>query len=551
MSVRRPPRSERLLDLAPVGIHHADLTGTCIWVNERWSELTGVAPEEACGRPWVDALHETDRDAVLAQWLETAARGLEFVCDVRLAGPAGPREATLSSAPVVDDHGVVTGHVAALTEIPNRRHDTLRRLIVENLTDVVLFFDMRRELLYATPSFEALTGLRAEDAACHVHEGLCVHPDDAERMRSLWAGLWAGEGYAGAEFRVVTAEGIERWCTSAGAPVRDGEGRQAGVQIRHADVTGRRHIEERVRQSEERARSIVATTSDAFVATDADGLVMEWNRAAELLFGWEPEEAVGLPFARLVLAAEDGEAVSAAMAGYRETGDGTGFEAGREVRARRSDGSGFIAEMTLWPIGSGDESSFNAFVTDITDRKRREKAVEHLAFHDRLTGLPNRAHLETQVGAALASVDAGRTGEAALLFLDIDRFKHVNDTMGHDAGDELLRQVAERLRKGARSHDVVARLAGDEFVVLLTDLPAPGAVRAAGQVAARIRAALAAPYTLPGGAFETKASVGVAVYPEDAADAASLFKTADERMYEQKRGGDGALRQPGEHADAA
>ena len=520
-------------------------------MNERWSELTGVAPEEACGRPWVDALHETDRDAVLAQWLETVARGLEFVCDVRLVGPTGPREATLSSAPVVDDHGVVTGHVAALTEIPNRRHDTLRRLIVENLTDVVLFFDMRRELLYATPSFEGLTGLRAEDAACHVHEGLCVHPDDAERMRSLWAGLWAGEGYAGAEFRVVTAEGTERWCTSAGAPVRDGEGRQAGVQIRHADVTGRRHIEERVRQSEERARSIVATTSDAFVATDADGLVMEWNRAAELLFGWEPEEAVGLAFARLVLAAEDGEAVSAAMAGYRETGDGTGFEAGREVHARRSDGSGFIAEMTLWPIGSGDESSFNAFVTDITDRKRREKAVEHLAFHDRLTGLPNRAHLETQVGAALASVDAGRTGEAALLFLDIDRFKHVNDTMGHDAGDELLRQVAERLRKAARSHDVVARLAGDEFVVLLTDLPAPGAVRVAGQVADRIRAALTAPYELPGGGFETTASIGVAVYPEDAADAAVLFKTADERMYEQKRGGRGARPRPGEHADAA
>jgi diguanylate cyclase (GGDEF)-like protein/PAS domain S-box-containing protein len=370
-------------------------------------------------------------------------------------------------------------------------------------------------------------------------------------MRSLWAGLWAGEGYAGAEFRVVTAEGTERWCTSAGAPVRDGEGRQAGVQIRHADVTGRRHIEERVRQSEERARSIVATTSDAFVATDADGLVMEWNRAAELLFGWEPEEAVGLAFARLVLAAEDGEAVSAAMAGYRETGDGTGFEAGREVHARRSDGSGFIAEMTLWPIGSGDESSFNAFVTDITDRKRREKAVEHLAFHDRLTGLPNRAHLETQVGAALASVDAGRTGEAALLFLDIDRFKHVNDTMGHDAGDELLRQVAERLRKAARSHDVVARLAGDEFVVLLTDLPAPGAVRVAGQVADRIRAALTAPYELPGGGFETTASIGVAVYPEDAADAAVLFKTADERMYEQKRGGRGARPRPGEHADAA
>ena len=242
MSARRPSRPERLLDLAPVGVHHADLTGVCLWVNERWSALTGVAPADACGRLWVDALHPEDRDAVLAQWLETVARGLEFVCDVRLAPEGRGREATLRSAPVLDDRGAVTGHVAALTELPDRRHDTLRRLIVENLTDVVLFFDMRRELLYATPSFAALTGLRADDAASHVHEGLSVHPDDAASMRSLWAGLWDGEGYTGAEFRVVAADGVERWCTSAGAPVRDDQGRQVGVQIRHADVTGRRHI---------------------------------------------------------------------------------------------------------------------------------------------------------------------------------------------------------------------------------------------------------------------------------------------------------------------
>ena len=100
---------------------------------------------------------------------------------------------------------MITGHVAAVTELPDRRHDRMRRLIVENLTDVVLIFDMRRELLYATPSFETLTGRRTEDAACHVHEGLSVHPDDAPRMRSLWARLWDGEGYLGAEFRIVHA----------------------------------------------------------------------------------------------------------------------------------------------------------------------------------------------------------------------------------------------------------------------------------------------------------------------------------------------------------
>jgi diguanylate cyclase (GGDEF)-like protein/PAS domain S-box-containing protein len=553
MSARRDTRPDRLLHVAPVGILHTDPLGTCLWVNPRWSALTDASQADACGRPWVDTLHKDDRDPVLAQWLETVARGLEFVCNVRLPGPDGQaRQATLHSTPVLDDHGAVIGHVAALTELPDRRHDTLRRLIVENLTDVVLFFDMRRELLYATPSFEGLTGRRAEDAACHVHEGLSVHPDDAPRMRSLWAGLWDGEGYAGAEFRIVTAEHIERWCTSAGAPVLDGEGRQVGVQIRHADVTGRRRIEERVRESEERARSIVATTSDAFIATDADGIVMEWNRAAEQLFGWEPEEAVGAPFAELVLGGDAGESIAAAMARYREAGDRAGFGTAAEVRARRRDGGEFIAEMTLWPIGSGEGASFNAFATDITERKQREQAVQHLAFHDRLTGLPNRAHFEERVDEALARADgAARATSVGLLFLDIDRFKHVNDAMGHDAGDELLRQIAERLRRGARVNDVVARLAGDEFVVLVTDLRAADAADIAQQVAHRVHAALSLPYTLAGEVFATTASIGVAVYPDHAADAAGLVKAADISMYESKRSGRGRVSRARRHVDAA
>jgi cyclic di-GMP phosphodiesterase Gmr len=550
MSGRRSHRPDRLLDLAPVGIHHADPAGICTWVNERWSELTGVPHDAACGRLWVDALHDDDRDAVLAQWLETVARGLEFVCDVRLPAADGSvREATLRSVPVLDAHGTLTGHAAALSELPNRRHDTLRRLIVENLTDVVLFFDMRRELLYATPSFEALTGRRPEDAACHIHEGLGVHPDDAPRMRSLWAGLWQGEAYSGAEFRVVTADDSERWCTSAGAPVLDRDGRQAGVQIRHADVTGRRRTEERVRESEERARSIVATTSDAFVATDADGIVMEWNGAAEQLFGWEPEEAVGMPFAEIAFV--DGGAVAAGMARYRESGDRSGLGTGSELRARRRDGSELIAEMTLWPIGSGEGTSFNAFVTDITERKRREQAVQHLAFHDRLTGLPNRAHFEERLGEALARVDAGGAIAVGLLFLDIDSFKHVNDTLGHDAGDELLREVAARLHRSARTNDVVARLAGDEFVVLVSDLPAAEAEAIAAQVAGRVMAALSEPYTLSGVAFATTASIGIAVYPHHATDAAGLVKAADVSMYASKRAGPGRISSAASRADAA
>ena len=546
-------RAEQLLDIAPVGIHHTDTAGTCTWVNERWSAITGISRADALGRPWIEAVHDGDRGPLLAQWLETVARGLEFVCDVRVGGQDGPaRQVTIRSVSVQSSTGAVAGHVAAVTELPDRRHDEMRQLIVENLTDIVLVFDMRRELLYATPSFETLTGRRAEDAACHVHEGLSVHPEDAPRMRSLWAGLWGGEGYLGAEFRVVTPDGVERWCTSGGVPVLDGEGRQVGVQIRHADVTGRKHIEERVRESEERARSIVATTSDAFVATDADGTVMEWNHAAEVLFGWEPEEAVGMRFVDLVLGPDDGESVSAAMSRYREVGDQSGLLTAAEIRARRRDQGEFIAEMTLWPIGSGDGCSFNTFVTDITERKQRESAVEHLAFHDGLTGLPNRAYFEERLSEALASVEVGDgTTAAGLLFVDVDRFKHVNDTMGHDAGDDLLCEVAERLRRGARSNDVVARLAGDEFVVLLSDLPAVDAAPFADGIAQRFQAALSAPYALKGAQFSTSASIGVAVYPDHAHNAASLVKAADTSMYVGKRAGAGRVSVAGKRVDAA
>ena len=208
--------------------------------------------------------------------------------------------------------------------------------------------------------------------------------------------------------------------------------------------------------------------------------------------------------------------------------------------------------MTLWPIGSGDGCSFNTFVTDITERKQRESAVEHLAFHDGLTGLPNRAYFEERLSEALASVEVGDgTTAAGLLFVDVDRFKHVNDTMGHDAGDDLLCEVAERLRRGARSNDVVARLAGDEFVVLLSDLPAVDAAPFAEGIAQRFQAALSAPYALKGAQFSTSASIGVAVYPDHAHNAASLVKAADTSMYVGKRAGAGRVSVAGKRVDTA
>jgi diguanylate cyclase len=177
--------------------------------------------------------------------------------------------------------------------------------------------------------------------------------------------------------------------------------------------------------------------------------------------------------------------------------------------------------------------------------------VQHLAFHDRLTGLPNRAYFEERLDAALGRVAAAGTTAAVLLFLDVDRFTHVNDTIGHDAGEELLCTIASRLQRSARTNDVVARLGGDEFVVLLCDLPADEAAGIARQVARRIQAALSAPYVLAGRTFSTTASIGLAVYPDHTADAGGLVQAADASMYASKRAGGGRISSAASRPDAA
>ena len=177
-------------------------------------------------------------------------------------------------------------------------------------------------------------------------------------------------------------------------------------------------------------------------------------------------------------------------------------------------------------------------MTDITPTKEAELRMQHLAFHDPLTHLPNRAMFEQHLGLALAR--ARRDDLAvAVLFLDLDAFKPVNDTHGHATGDEVLRQMAARLRSAVRETDLVARQGGDEFLVLVADLPlgaeAADARAAVDKVADRIGRAMEEPFRMHVAELSLQASVGRALFPIDGADAASLLRRADETMYEHKR----------------
>ena len=280
---------------------------------------------------------------------------------------------------------------------------------------------------------------------------------------------------------------------------------------------------------------------DAVVVADArTGRIVLWNPAATRIFGYSRTEALGLRVEALI-PPDLRDRHRAGLARYRQTGTGryVGSDAPLELPALRKGGEEIRVEMSLSALGPGDHEPDGghyalAIIRDVTERKRLEERLAYLAYHDELTGLANRAAFLERLEGAIARGDREGTG-VAILYLDLDRFKEVNDSFGHDVGDELLRAVAERLQRAVRfeAHSV-ARLGGDEFCAMLE-----GVVEAeeAENVAARVAKHLVGPYSVGGREVTgVAASVGVAVRPPGVrSSAGQLLREADLAMYQAKR----------------
>jgi diguanylate cyclase (GGDEF)-like protein/PAS domain S-box-containing protein len=280
---------------------------------------------------------------------------------------------------------------------------------------------------------------------------------------------------------------------------------------------------------------------DAVVVADAGtGRIVLWNPAASKIFGYSRTEALGL-FVESLIPPGLRERHRAGLARYRETGSGryVGSHTPLELPALRKGGEEIRVELSLGAIGPAEDEPGGgryalAIIRDVTERKRMEERLAYLAYHDGLTGLANRAAFLERLEGAIARADREGSG-VAILYLDLDRFKEINDALGHDAGDELLRAVAGRLRKAVRFEArSVARLGGDEFCAMLEGV---ANAEEAEDVAARVAEQLAGPYSVGGHEMPgVAASVGVAVRPPGAGTSADqLLREADWAMYRTKR----------------
>jgi diguanylate cyclase (GGDEF)-like protein/PAS domain S-box-containing protein len=285
-------------------------------------------------------------------------------------------------------------------------------------------------------------------------------------------------------------------------------------------------------ESEEYHRQLVETAQDAVITIDQAGVVVNWNQAAERMFGWTAGEAIGNSLGEMIVPQAFREQHARGLMRFKAAQPSNILNRTIEIAALHRTKGEFPIELSIWPHQQGGKQIFSAFIRDITDRKQREHIAWLHANFDALTGLPNRRLLVNRLELAITqAIASGR--EVALLFIDLDRFKPVNDLHGHAVGDELLRLVAFRLQSLLREGDTIARLGGDEFVALLPDLAASDPLST--QTAEKVSAALAQSFLINEQVITISGSIGIARFPHDAVDADTLLNSADKAMYTRKR----------------
>ena len=345
---------------------------------------------------------------------------------------------------------------------------------------------------------------------------------------------WMQRALAGETVRyereAARPDGSTVWISADLRPHLDARGVVRGVFTCALEVKELKRTHDALGRALEEIASHIENTPLAVIEWSADLRVKRWSRQAEAIFGWTIEEVRGRSLHELAFIHPDSYDVVAAL--VAELAEGRERRNRMLARNMTRDGRSIWCEWysSAFSDAEGRTLSILAMAEDVTARVETLEQLQQAAVHDALTGLPNRNSLAARLEHAIRRVT--RTGERlALLFIDLDRFKKVNDTLGHAAGDEVLRQSAARIRACVRDGDSLARLGGDEFVVLLENDVSPDVP---GIIGERIRKAFESPFDWHGTDVRCGASIGVSLYPDHAGDPATLLASADEAMYRVK-----------------
>jgi len=643
-----------LTEVSPVGIFRTDANGQCIFVNERYCEITGLTREAALGEGWAGAIYPDDAERVFAAWNETVRERRPFNIECRYRQTNGETIWILAQAMAeVDSNGHLRGYVGSITDISERRRveDALQaseeryRNIVETAQEGIWQVDAENRTVFVNQKMADTLGYSVEEMS---GRSIFDFMDESARDIAMQNIERRRQGVADEyEFRFLAKDGRTVWALVNASPIFDSEGRYTGAFAMVADITARKRAETALTQSEQNFRALIADANIG-VLVHYDGKHVFGNARLLEMLGYTQDEFYGTNMKDIVrpdeypkvlarytarvagekvpnnydtvLQAKDGRSIPVELTSTRTHWEGkaaglvlmqditerehaveemrklssaveqtadavmitspegvieyvnsafehtTGYardevvgQAPRFLKSdrhepefyrrlwetilsgevfsdvfvnRRKDGSIYYEEKTITPLKdtTGRITNFVSTGKDVTERTQIQERLQYLAQHDVLTQLPNRMLLFDQLKRAL--VRARRHERlVAVLFIDLDRFKNINDSLGHEAGDHLLQQLSERLRACVRDDDTVARFGGDEFVILLDDVAQQADV---GEMAQKVLDELVQPFNIDGRQFYITASIGVSLFPNDGEDSSTLLKHADVAMYRAK-----------------
>lgn len=398
--------------------------------------------------------------------------------------------------------------------------------MISNAQQGIVAYDREFRYLLWNPSMERVTGIAEEEVLGRVALDLFPYLRNPE-IQALLRRALAGETVQGPDTPYLAARTQQAgWMAATYVPHRDASGEIVGVLGILNDITERKKAEEALRDSEERYHELFENATDVVFTHDLSGKFTAINAAGRRLSGYSEDEALQLNIDD-VIAPEHLEMARGRILEKLQSGSRTSYQ----LDLLAKDGSRIPLELNTRLILRNDQPiGVQGIGRDIRDRKQFEETLRHQALHDALTDLPNRTLFDDRLHQAITTARRERSS-LALLMMDLDRFKEVNDTFGHHYGNLLLQQVGPRLRQVVRESDTIARMGGDEFAMLL-----PGATaRGASVTARKIRQALAQPFVLEDQTADVDGSIGITLFPRHGDDAATLLQWADVAMYVAKR----------------
>lgn len=534
-----------IVEATAEGILALDLDGNVLYHNRRFVEIWRV-PD--------GILERGDEEELLAHSLSLLENPDQYRRSVEAMHENPEQErydlARFRDGRLVERHlrprrvgGEVVGWVASFRDLTDRERsrEILRereeryRLVMRATHDVIWDWSIEGDVVVWNDNVYRTFGYDpAEVGATAEWWKERLHPDDRDRvLTGLEMALRGDEESWIDEYRFRRGDDGYAAVIDRGYILRDDRGTPVRMIGSMVDLTERLEREAALKESEERYRSLFEDSKDAIYVSEVDGRIAEVNEAAVELFGYRRDEMVGLDARELYVDPEDRRRWQELMARKGAVKD-------FEVRLKKKDGTPMhcLETATVRRDAEGEVVGYQGIIRDVTERREFEKRLEQRALYDPLTELPNRALFWDRLEHALARARRDGT-DLAVLFVDLDRFKIINDSLGHAAGDRVLREVARRIRSALRDEDTVARVGGDEFTVLLEDVRG---ARAAGEAAERLIHVLDSPFVISGQELSLTGSIGVALGPSDTERPDDLVRRADAAMYRAKDQGGTAFR---------